>query len=175
MGKILVVVDMQNDFITGALGTAEAMAIVPGVIEKIKSFEGDVLFTRDTHDRNYLKTKEGSLLPVPHCIIGTEGWQLEKEIRAFKEEHTCPTFDKHSFGSKLLADFILKLNKEEKLESIEFVGLCTDICVISNVLTVKTYLPDTEIIVHKGLTAGTTPENRQKALDIMEICQITLV
>ena len=131
MQKVLVVVDMQNDFIDGALGTKEAVAIVPGVKEKIKNFDGVVLFTRDTHETYYLDTQEGKKLPVPHCIRDTEGWQIRSELDALRKTEPI---DKETFGSTDLAGELVAMNEDDEIESITFVGLCTDICVISNAL-----------------------------------------
>lgn len=172
MQNVLVVVDMQNDFIDGALGTKEAVAIVPKVIEKISSFKGKIFFTRDTHPENYMETQEGSKLPVPHCIKGTEGWELQKEIGEFSKESPV---DKPTFGSKELAEQIQKLNEVEEIETITMIGLCTDICVISNAMIVKAYLPEVEIIVDASCCAGVTPESHMRALEAMKVCQITVV
>ena len=139
MQKILLVVDMQNDFIDGALGTAEAEKIVPLVKEKIEGFDGTVLFTRDTHFDNYMETQEGKRLPVPHCIKGTEGWQIRKELDALR---TTEAIDKLTFGSSELGQLLVKKNEEEPIESITVIGLCTDICVISNALLAKAFLPE---------------------------------
>ena len=169
MSKILVVVDMQNDFIDGALGTKEALGIVPYVKEKIKSFDGKVYFTRDTHSEAYLSTQEGKNLPVPHCIKGTDGWQIHPQLDALRKTEAI---DKKTFGSKELIDI---LNSEKEIDSITFVGLCTDICVISNVLSVKTYYPETPLIVDAKGCAGVTPQSHQTALDAMKACQVQIV
>ena len=131
MKNILIVVDMQNDFIDGALGTKEAVAIVPKVEEKIREFEGEVFFTRDTHETCYLETQEGKNLPVPHCIRETEGWQIRQELDVLRK--TEPV-DKVTFGSRELAEKLAALNDKEEVGSITLVGLCTDICVISNAM-----------------------------------------
>ena len=131
MQNVLVVVDMQNDFIDGALGTKEAVAIVPNVKEKIENFEGTVLFTRDTHFENYMDTQEGKNLPVPHCIKDTKGWEIRAELDSLR---TTEAIDKVTFGSSELPAKLAELNNAEAIESITFVGLCTDICVISNVI-----------------------------------------
>jgi len=167
--KILVVIDMQNDFIDGALGTAEAVSIVPYVKETIKNFDGTVLFTRDTHFENYMTTQEGKNLPVPHCIKGTDGWQIRPELDALRKTEAI---DKPSFGSKDLVDV---LKKETEIESITFVGLCTDICVISNVMVVKTFFPEIPIIVDAKACAGVTPESHRNALNAMKVCQVKVV
>ena len=176
MKKILVVIDMQNDFIDGALGTAEAVSIVPKVIEKIRAFDGTVLFTRDTHEEGYLETQEGRNLPVPHCIKGTHGWKLHPEIESLAEDLGGPpalhVFDKGTFGSRALAKY---LADDPDVSEIELVGLCTDICVISNALTIKTCLPETPITVDAACCAGVTPESHRRALDAMRVCQIRIV
>ena len=171
MKKILVVVDMQNDFIDGALGTAEAVAIVPKVAEKIKNFDGTVLYTRDTHEENYMETQEGKNLPVPHCIRDTEGWQIRAELQQAGAE----VVDKPTFGSRALAEKLVEMNREEAIESITLIGLCTDICVISNAFVIKAFLPETPIIVDAACCAGVTPESHARALEAMKVCQIAVV
>lgn len=166
--KILVVVDMQNDFIDGALGTKEAVAIVPNVIEKIKNFDGKVIYTRDTHYENYMETQEGKNLPVPHCIKGTEGWDIRSEIDALRTEDAI---DKPTFGSIELGEY---LKEQENVESITFIGLCTDICVISNVMIAKAALPEVSVIVDASCCAGVTPESHTNALAAMKMCQVVV-
>ena len=167
--KILVVVDMQNDFIDGALGTKEAAAIVPYVIEVIENFEGRIIFTRDTHFENYMDTQEGKNLPVPHCIKGTEGWQICPELEALR---TTEAIDKITFGSK---DLVEVLKAEENVESITFIGLCTDICVISNAMLIKAFYPEIPLYVDAKGCAGVTPESHQNALNAMKMCQIKIL
>ncbi len=167
--KYLVVVDMQNDFIDGALGTAEAAAIVPYVNNVIENFDGTVLFTRDTHFENYMETQEGKNLPVPHCIKGTHGWQIRAELDALRKTEAI---DKMTFGSKDLVDI---LKSEGNIESITFIGLCTDICVISNVMLVKAFYPEIPLIVDAKACAGVTPESHKNALEAMKMCQVTVV
>lgn len=169
MQKILLVIDMQNDFIDGALGTPEAVAIVDKVEEKIKSFPGRVIFTRDTHEENYMETQEGGNLPVPHCIRDSQGWQIREELEKLRIE---PAVDKPTFGSRALGELLLQLDKEEKIESITLVGLCTDICVISNALLAKAFLPEVPITVDASCCAGVTPESHKTALSAMKMCQI---
>ena len=164
--KYLIVVDMQNDFIDGALGTPEAVAIVPYVKEKIESFDGKVFFTRDTHFENYMSTEEGRNLPVPHCVKGTDGWQIRAELDALR---TTEAIDKLTFGSRELVDV---LAAEGEIESITFVGLCTDICVISNAMVVKAFYPEIPLTVDARCCAGVTPESHARALAAMKICQI---
>lgn len=174
MSKYLVVVDMQKDFIDGALGTAEAQAIVPKVIEKVTSFKGPVMFTRDTHEENYLETQEGQNLPVKHCIRGTDGWELQSDLNDYALKNHCLIFDKPTFGSTSLAGCVSGITRMAPIDQIEIVGLCTDICVISNAILLKTALPDTEIIVDASCCAGVTPQSHQNALEAMKMCQITI-
>ncbi len=169
MRDILIVVDMQNDFIDGALGTPEAVAIVPNVKKKIQEFEGVVLFTRDTHESNYLQTQEGRNLPVPHCIRGTDGWQIHKEL---DELRTTEPIDKVTFGSSQLGPVLSQMNSEEPVGSITFIGLCTDICVISNVMIAKAFLPEVPIIVDAACCAGVSRQSHENALKAMEVCQV---
>ena len=172
MKHILIVVDMQNDFIDGALGTKEAVAIVPKVEDKIRNFDGEVFFTRDTHETWYLETQEGKNLPVPHCIRGTEGWQIRKELDALRKTEPL---DKETFGSTELAADLLGLHEDEEIGSITLVGLCTDICVISNALLLKATLPEVPIYVDAAYCAGVTPESHENALKAMEACQIKVM
>ena len=167
--KILAVIDMQNDFVDGALGTAEAQAIVPRVCEKIRGFDGAVLYTRDTHGPDYMNTQEGRNLPVPHCIKGSEGWQIVEELQDLAAE--APVFDKPTFGSTALAHYLAA----EKPDSITFCGVCTGICVISNALLAKAVLPETPVRVAASCCACVTPESHQTALDAMKLCQIEMV
>ena len=167
--KILVVVDMQKDFVDGALGTNEAVAIVPAVKALIKGFDGQVYFTRDTHFENYMSTEEGKHLPVPHCIKGTDGWQIVPELDALR---TTEAIDKLTFGSK---ELISLLATKQNVESITLCGLCTDICVISNALLIKAYYPEIPLYVVASACAGVTPESHQNALDAMKMCQIEVV
>lgn len=167
--KILVVVDMQNDFIDGALGSPEACAIVPYVREVISSFDGKVLFTRDTHFENYMSTQEGKNLPVPHCIKDTEGWQIHPTLEELRK---TDAIDKVTFGSKDLIDVI---KKEENVEEITFIGLCTDICVISNVMLVKAFFPEIPLTVDAKACAGVTPESHRNALASMKTVQVKII
>ena len=168
--KVLVVVDMQNDFIDGALGTDEAVLIVGNVVEKIKHFDGEVVFTRDTHGENYMETQEGRNLPVPHCLKGTEGWKIRSEIAELITEDT-KIFNKITFGSVELAEY-LKQNKDVK--SVTLIGLCTDICVISNAMLIKANLPEVTITVDEKCCAGVTPQSHKNAIEAMKMCQIEI-
>ncbi len=169
MQNVLIVVDMQNDFVNGALGTKEAVAIVPHVKKKIEEFQGTVLFTRDTHESWYLETQEGRNLPVSHCIKGTEGWQIIPELDALRNTEVI---DKETFGSSDLAEELVMMNEEEEIGKITLIGLCTDICVISNAMIIKAFLPEVPIVVDASCCAGVTPESHQNALKAMEMCQI---
>lgn len=167
--KILVVVDMQRDFIDGALGTPEAVQIVPYVKHLIENFDGKVFFTRDTHFANYMDTQEGKNLPVPHCIQNTPGWEIHPELDALRK---TPAIDKVTFGSSALPQI---LAREEDIQSITFVGLCTDICVISNVMITKAFFPEIPLIVDAQACAGVTPESHENALAAMKMCQVTVI
>ena len=171
MQNILIVVDMQNDFIDGALGTPEAVAIVPAAAEKIRSFPGPVLFTRDTHGPDYLNTQEGRNLPVVHCVKGTPGWELRPELQALCK--TAP-IDKPTFGSAKLGELLLAMDREDPIASVTLIGLCTDICVISNALLVKAFLPEVPVTVDAACCAGVTPESHRNALAAMKMCQIAV-
>lgn len=167
--KILIVVDMQKDFIDGALGTQEAVKIVPYVKERIETFDGKVLFTRDTHFPDYMNTQEGKNLPVMHCIKDTPGWEIHPELEALRK---TPPIDKLTFGSSALPEI---LRQEEAVESITFLGLCTDICVISNVMITKAFFPEVPVIVDAKGCAGVTPESHKNALAAMKMCQVTVI
>ena len=170
--KILVVIDMQNDFINGSLGTDEAQAIVDNVVNKIKEYEPiNIYATRDTHKENYLETSEGKSLPVVHCVKDTYGWQIRAEIAKVMSE--AKIVDKPTFGSTDLADILYARNDKKEIE-IELVGLCTDICVVSNALLLKAKMPEVKISVDSSCCAGVTPETHKAALDTMKMCQIVI-
>ena len=184
--KILVVVDMQNDFIDEALGSKEAQAIVPNVVEKIeeckKNREYAIIYTRDTHFQDYLSTKEGKDLPVPHCIIGSYGWNINGKVDAASYgAHYVERCDKLTFGMKDIAEVInaipdyAPLYESWDVESIEIVGVCTDICVISNALILKANYPGADIKVYQNCCAGSTLEKHEAALEVMRSCQIEVV
>ena len=165
MKRTLIVVDMQNDFIDMALGTKEAVAIVPKVKEKIEEYEknGDeIIFTRDTHREDYLQTTEGKNLPIPHCIKGTKGWEIADGLYV----EGSKIIDKPNFGWPHW--------NEEKLEKVELVGLCTDICVVSKALIIKAMFPDAEVKVDSSCCAGATPESHDAALKTMQMCQVDI-
>lgn len=170
--NVLIVVDMQNDFIDGALGTEQAQAIVPRVIQKIEDFDGRVIATRDTHGTNYLETAEGRQLPVVHCVKGTPGWQLHPEVAA---RLSRTPVDKPTFGSVKLAKDLVAYHSESSIQSITLIGLCTDICVISNALLLKAFLPEVPIAVDASCCAGVTPQQHETALHAMQACQIEII
>ena len=176
MSKLLIVVDMQKDFIDGALGTPEARNIVEKVNKKIKEYDenGDlVIFKADTHNENYLNTQEGTKLPVPHCIRETEGWEIDS--RLFRPEDS-PVIEKDTFGSKDLGIMLMELDRAGNApEAIELAGLCTDICVISNAMLAKAFLPEVPISVDSACCAGVTPESHANALKAMAMCQIQII
>ena len=173
MRKILIVIDMQNDFIDAALGSEEAAAIVEAVKDKIRSYPAeDVIATMDTHDENYLQTQEGKYLPVPHCIRGTEGWQIRPDIKELLTG--AEIIEKPVFGSMALAAGLKDLSKKEEIE-LELIGLCTDICVVSNALLLKSAIPEVKITVDAACCAGVTPEKHAAALETMRSCQIQIV
>ncbi len=169
---VLIVVDMQNDFIDGALGTAEAVAIVPNVVKKIRDFDGIVLATKDTHGEDYLSTQEGKNLPVVHCVKGTEGWELNPSVAELIDE---PAIEKPAFGSVRLGEVLVALSRKAPVEDITLIGLCTDICVISNAMIAKAYLPEVPVIVDASCCAGVTPASHNNALEAMKVCQIQVV
>ena len=168
--KYLVVVDMQNDFVYGALGSKDAQNIVENVRKYIEDFEGEVIFTRDTHEENYLKTQEGKKLPVLHCIKNTKGWEIIQELAPLSFGKKI--FDKPSFGSVELAEYLKSSND---VQEVIFVGLCTDICVISNAYLVKAYMPEVKISVVESCCAGVTNESHKRALETMKVCQIEII
>ena len=170
MRKILIVVDMQNDFIDGALGTPEALAIVDNVKRKIAGFpKENVIATLDTHGEDYMDTQEGRRLPVPHCIRGTEGWKIRADIAELLDG--AKLYEKPTFGSTRLAEDLKELSEREAIE-LELVGLCTDICVVSNALLLKAAMPEVRVSVDPSCCAGVTPEKHLAALETMRSCQV---
>ena len=169
--KALICVDMQNDFIDGALGTKEAEAIVPFVKEKLRKArqeDTEVIFTRDTHFEDYFTTQEGKKLPVEHCIKNTEGWEISRELEVLDSV----IFDKITFGSVELPEYLKKI---KDLEAVELIGLCTDICVISNAMLIKAAFPEITVKVDSSCCAGVTPESHENALNAMKMCQIEVL
>ena len=172
MKNFLIVVDMQKDFIDGALGTEEAVKIVPAVAKKIEEFEGTIIATLDTHFENYLDTAEGKKLPVPHCIKSTNGWSLDPHVVHAIEGKDHYIIEKNTFGSKELPFLIEKLAGGYEL-SVELIGLCTDICVVSNALLLKAFFPESNVRVDPACCAGVTPELHDAALAVLASCQCT--
>ena len=169
--KVLAIIDMQKDFIDGALGTKEAVAIVPKVAARLAQARVDgetVVFTRDTHHADYLSTQEGQKLPVPHCLEGTDGWQIDAALAV----EDAPVFDKPGFGSPALIEYLRSL---PALEGVEFIGLCTDICVITNAMMTKGALPEVPLSVRADCCAGVTAQSHETALQAMRMCQISIV
>ena len=171
MKKLLIVVDMQKDFVDGALGSKEAQAIVPNVVKKLEAFEGDILVTYDTHEENYMETQEGKHLPVPHCIKGTPGWELDEKVQAALDRKTYTAIEKPTFGSTALPELIKTVYDPAEIE-IELCGLCTDICVVSNALLLKANFLETTVSVDSSCCAGVTPESHNAALLTMKMCQV---
>ena len=174
MARYLIVVDMQKDFIDGSLGTAEAVAIVEPVNRLVAGWDGPVVFTRDTHEADYLQTQEGRNLPVVHCIRDTAGWKLETGLQAFCDARESRIFDKPTFGSMELSAYLAEQHAQEAIDEIVLVGLCTDICVISNAMMAKATLPEVPVAVIADCCAGVTPESHERALEAMKMCQIAV-
>lgn len=174
MKHILVVVDMQKDFIDGALGTAEAAAIVENAAQKIRNFDGDIFVTFDTHFANYMDTAEGAKLPVRHCIKGTAGWELNETVAKALAEKAYTPVEKITFGATVLPELIKKAVGEGAFD-ITLIGLCTDICVVSNALILKANFPEREVYVDASCCAGVTVETHNAALATMKMCQINIV
>ena len=168
MKKVLIVIDMQNDFVDGTLANPQAQAIVNGIVKRIDEFDGDVIATRDTHGENYLATTEGKHLPVTHCVKGTNGWEIVPAIAQALQRRNAVILDKPTFGY---------LNWEilQNYGEVEMVGTCTDICVVSNALIIKATHPDLPLSVRTNLCAGTTQQNHDSALAVMACCQIKIV
>ena len=174
MKKILVVVDMQKDFVDGALGTSEAVAIVDNVVNKIENFDGDIIVTYDTHFENYMETQEGKNLPVPHCIKGTDGWQLDAKVQAALANKAYRVIEKPTFGSTELPEFI-KVNYSNTEVEFELIGLCTDICVVSNALMLKANFIESKVSVDASCCAGVTVDSHNAALTTMKMCQVNVI
>ena len=172
MRDILIVVDMQNDFVSGALAAPGAESIVAPIREKVLSFKGDVIFTRDTHQSDYFLREEGKNLPIVHCVENTPGWEIVPELRNLRD---APVIDKPTFGSVELGEKLVEMDRKEKIRNITLLGLCTDICVISNALLLKAFLPDAHIIVDASLSRGVSEKSHRTALEAMKSCQIEII
>ena len=171
MKHFLIVVDMQKDVVDGALGTPEAVAIVPAVCEKIRAFDGEIIVTYDTHPATYLDTAEGKKLPVVHCVKDTDGWQLDAAVASVLAEREWTAVEKPTFGSTDLPYLVKSMAGEEDFD-ITLIGLCTDICVVSNALLLKAHFPEHTIAVDAACCAGVTPDTHAAALKTMAMCQI---
>lgn len=176
--KFLIVVDLQNDFINGTLGTAEAEAIVPKAVEKINNWDGAIIATRDTHNADYMGTREGKHLPVKHCIRHTDGHMIHEDVKNAiytigNKGNDVMFLNKNTFGSTVIPE-VLRTYGEE-IESIEVIGLCTDICVVSNVMLLKANFPEIDITVDASCCAGVTPESHKAALQTMKMCQVNVI
>lgn len=174
MKRLLIVVDMQKDFVDGALGSKEAAAIVDNVVKKIENFDGDIIVTYDTHSENYMETQEGKNLPVPHCIKGTGGWQLHSKVQAAVDKRGYKAIEKPTFGSTELPEYIRANYNTDGLE-IELIGLCTDICVVSNALLMKANFLEAKVSVDASCCAGVTIDSHNAALTTMKMCQVNVI
>ncbi len=174
MKHILVVVDIQKDFVDGALGTKEAVSMIENAVKKIREFEGEIFVTYDTHFENYMETAEGAKLPVPHCVKGTAGWELDKNIAKALEDKSFTSVEKLTFGSVELPELVKKTVGDEDFD-ITLIGLCTDICVVSNALILKANFPEKEIYVDASSCAGVTVDSHDAALTTMKMCQINVI
>ncbi len=166
---VLIVVDLQNDFVDGALGNDSNYEIVEPIDKLVRDFDGEVIFTRDTHDEDYMESLEGKHLPVTHCIKGTDGWQIRIDSRDKK------IIDKPSFGSYELVDYLYDLNKKDKINNIYMVGICTDICVVSNAIMIKNALLDTEVNVIEDLCKATSEQAHNSTLEVLKSCQVNVI
>lgn len=174
MEKILIVVDMQNDFVDGALGTKEAVAAVGRAASKIENFDGRIIVTLDTHGQDYLETAEGKKLPVPHCVKPSYGWQLNGKVQEALSGKDYVEIEKGTFGATGLVAAVGGILEKGEAQA-ELIGLCTDICVVSNALLLKAHFPEMSIRVDAGCCAGVTPKTHQAALETMEMCQIEII
>ena len=174
MKRILIVVDMQKDFVDGALGTKEAVAIVGNVVNKIENFDGDIIVTYDTHPENYMETQEGKNLPVAHCIKGTDGWRLDSKVQSAIDKREYKVIEKPTFGSTELPEYIKAKYNPDEIE-IELIGLCTDICVVSNALLLKANFLETKVSVDASCCAGVTVDSHNAALTTMKMCQVNVI
>ncbi len=172
--KKFILIDVQNDFITGSLGTEEARRMLPRLMKKAECFLGEILMTQDTHSENYLDTQEGRMLPVVHCIKGTQGWEFPQELETLRMEKKIRVYQKPCFGSTSLVSDLKDAYENGLLDSVELAGICTDICVITNALMIKSALPELPVSVDASCCAGVTPEKHKAALEVMKSCQIII-
>ena len=171
----LVVIDMQNDFISGSLKGRDTEKLLDKVVEKVEEFKGEIIYTLDTHYEDYLKTKEGENLPIEHCIKGTWGHEIADALKETKSFDRSKKFEKNTFASIELGEYLKSLDEKEGIDSIYFLGLVTDICVVSNALLVKGFLPEKNIYIYKDLTEGLTEEKKAAAMSVMESCHIKAI
>ena len=171
---VLVVIDMQNDFISGSLKGKDTEKLLDKVVEKVNEFDGEIIYTLDTHHEDYLKTKEGENLPVRHCIKGTWGHEIADKLKKTRSFEKSKKFEKNTFASIELGEYLKNLDEKEGIDSIYFLGLVADICVVSNILLVKGFLPEKNIYLYKDLTEGLTDEKKKSAIDVMESCHIKI-
>lgn len=171
----LVVIDMQNDFISGSLKGRDTEKLLDKVVEKVKEFKGEIIYTLDTHYEDYLKTKEGESLPIEHCIKGTWGHEIADELKKTEGFDRAKKFEKNTFASIKLGEYLKSLDEKEGIDNIYFLGLVTDICVVSNALLVKGFLPEKNIYIYKDLTEGLTEEKKAAAISVMESCHIKAI
>ncbi len=172
---VLVVIDMQNDFISGSLKGKKTEKLLDKVVEKVEEFKGEIIYTLDTHYEDYLKTKEGENLPIEHCIKGTWGHEIADELKETKSFDRAKKFEKNTLASIELGEYLKSLDEKEGIDSIYFLGLVTDICVVSNALLVKGFLPEKNIYIYKDLTEGLTEEKKAAAISVMESCHIKAI
>lgn len=172
---VLVVIDIQNDFLTGSLKTREGENLLKRVVEKVEDFDGEVVYTLDTHYDDYLSTNEGKNLPIEHCIKGTWGHDIPEELKMTKSFEGSKKFEKNTFASVELGEYLRKLDEEKGIGDIYFLGLVADICVVSNILLVKGFLPEKNIYIYKDLTEGLTDEKKASALDVLDSCQVKII
>lgn len=173
--KYLIVIDMQNDFVTGSLGSGDAREIVDAMVAKLEAFNGELIFTKDTHGSDYLNTQEGTNLPVEHCIKGSFGHDLIPKLQIICEQRKAKVFEKNTFGSLPLAAYLKEQWDKDEIQSIALCGVCTDICVISNALLIKASIPECPVIVLKDLCAGLSRQKHAHALDVLNSCQIATI
>lgn len=172
---ILVVIDMQNDFLTGSLKTKDGENLLKNVVKKVNEFDGEVVYTLDTHYEDYISTNEGKNLPIEHCIKGTWGHEIPDELKKTKSFEKAKKFEKNTFASVELGEYLKELDEKEKIGDIYFLGLVTDICIVSNILLVKGFLPEKNIYIYKDLTEGLSDDKKESAIDVLDSCQVKAI
>lgn len=172
---ILVVIDMQNDFLTGSLKTKDGENLLKNVVKKVNEFDGEVVYTLDTHYENYISTNEGKNLPIEHCIKGTWGQEIPDELKKTKTFEQAKKFEKNTFASVELGEYLKELDEKEGIGDIYFLGLVADICVVSNILLVKGFLPEKNIYIYKDLTEGLSDDKKASAIDVLDSCQVKAI